>query len=103
MFLPPVSQARRVEKGTGRPTARLSQLQKRILRWLVADHQRTKGIITSRHEELVRALQRDKGNVSHSLRTLEVRGWIVIGRSSGGKAASLMLTPEGQTWASQFA
>ncbi|HVQ43734.1 MAG TPA: hypothetical protein VMT30_02095 [Candidatus Saccharimonadia bacterium] len=85
------------------PTARLSQLQKRILRWLVADHQRTKGIITSSHEELVRALQRDKGNVSHSLHTLEVRGWIVIGRSSGGKAESLMLTPEGQQWASQFA
>lgn len=85
------------------PTARLSQLQKRILRWLVADHQRTKGMITSSHEELVRALQRDKGNVSHSLRTLEVRGWIVIGRSLGGKAESLRLTPEGQKWAFQFA
>ena len=84
------------------PTARLSQLQKRILRWLVADHQRTKGMITSSHEELVRALQRDKGNVSHSLRTLEVRGWIVIGRSLGGKAESLRLTPEGQKWAFQF-
>ena len=78
------------------PPARLSQLHKRLLRWLVADHQR------SSHEELVRALQRDKGNVSHSLRTLEVRGWIVIGRSSGGKAESLWLTPEGQKWASQF-
>jgi DNA-binding MarR family transcriptional regulator len=82
-------------------TARLSQLQKRILRWLVADHQRTKGMITSSHQELVRALQRDKGNVSHSLRTLEVRGWIVIGRSSGGNAESLMLTAEGQKWALQ--
>ncbi len=38
----------------------------------------------------------DKGNLSHSLRTLEGRGWMVIGRSSGGKAASLRLTPEGQ-------
>ena len=84
------------------PTARLSQLQKRILRWLVADHQRTKGMITSSHEELARALQRDKGNISHSLRTLEVRGWIVLGRSLGGKAESLRLTPEGQKWAFQF-
>ena len=84
-------------------TARLSQLQKRLLRWLVADHQRTKGMITSSHEELVRALQRDKSNVSQSLHTLEVRGWIVIGRSSGGKAESLRLTPEGQKWAFQFA
>ncbi len=82
--------------------ARLSQLQKRILRWLAADHQRTQGRITSSHQALVRALQGDKGNISHSLHTLEVRGWIVISRSSGGKAESLMLTPEGQQWASQF-
>jgi DNA-binding MarR family transcriptional regulator len=82
---------------------RLSQLHKRILHWLAADHQRTQGRITSSHQELVRALQRDKGNLSHSLRTLEERGWIVIGRSSGGKAESLRLTPEGQKRASQFA
>ena len=84
-------------------TARLSQLHKRILGWLAADHQRTQGRITSSHPELVRALQRDKGNISQSLRTLEERGWMVIGRSSGGKAESLRLTPEGQKWASQFA
>ena len=86
----------------GMTAARLSQLQKRILRWLVTDHQRTQGRITSSHQELVRALQRDRGNISHSLRTLEVRGWIIIGRSSGGQAESLRLTPEGQKWASQF-
>ena len=82
--------------------AGLSQLQKRILRWLVAAHQRTQGRITSSHQALVRALHGDKGNLSHSLRTLEVRGWIVIGRSSGGKAESLRLTREGQKWASRF-
>ena len=49
--------------------ARLSQLQKRILRWLAADYQRTQGRITSSHQELVHALQRDKGNISHSLQT----------------------------------
>ena len=83
--------------------ARLSQLHKRLLRWLAADHQRTQGRITSRHQELVRALPRDKGNSSHSLGTLAARGWIIIGRSSGGKAESLRLTPEGQKWAAQFA
>ena len=82
---------------------RLSQLQKRILRWLVADHQRTQGRITSSHQALVHALQGDKGNISQSLRILEARGWIVIGRSSGGKAESLRLTPEGQKWAFPFA
>jgi hypothetical protein len=82
---------------------RLSQLQEHILRWWAADHQRTQGRITSRHPELVRALHGDKGNSSHSLGTLAARGWILIGRSSGGKAESLRLTPEGQKWAAQFA
>jgi hypothetical protein len=82
---------------------RLSQLQEHILRWGAADHQRTQGRITSSHPELVCALHRDKGNSSHSLGTLAARGWILIGRSSGGKAASRRLTPEGQKWADQFA
>ena len=82
---------------------RLSQRQKRILRGLAADHQRTPGRIPSSHQELVRALQGDKGNRSPSLHTLEARGWIIIGRSSGGKAESVMLTREGQHWACQGA
>ena len=45
----------------------------------------------------------DKGNISHSLQTLEARGLIVIGRSPGGKAEALWLTSEGQKWASQLA
>ena len=49
-------------------TQRLSRLHKRILQWLVADHQRTKGFILSSHEELVKALPRDKGTISRSLR-----------------------------------
>ncbi len=51
------------------PTWRLSRLQQRILRWLAADHQRTRGMIVSSHEDLVKALSADKGNLSHSLRT----------------------------------
>ena len=82
--------------------ARLSQLQKRILRWLVADHQRTQGRITSSHQALVRALQGDKGNISHSLRTLEARGWIVLGRTPGGRSESLYLTPAGLEKASEI-
>ena len=35
---------------------RLSRLQKRILRWLAADEQRTRGMITSSHPELAAAL-----------------------------------------------
>ena len=77
------------------PTWRLSRLQQRLLRWLAADHQRTRGMIVSSHEDLVKALPADKGNLSRSLRTLGERGWIVIGRSPGGKAQHVTLTPEG--------
>jgi DNA-binding MarR family transcriptional regulator len=82
-------------------TQRLSRRHKRILQWLAADHQRTRGMIRSSHQELVRAVPGDKGNISHSLQTLEARGLIVIGRSPGGKAESVWLTSEGQKWASQ--
>ena len=82
---------------------RLSRRQKHILQWLAADHQRTRGMIRSSHQDLARALPGDKGNIRHRLRTLEARGLIVIGRSPGGKAESLWLTLEGQKWAAQLA
>ena len=49
---------------------RLSRRQKQILQWLAVDHQRTRGMIRSSHQDLVRALPGDKGNSSHSLQTL---------------------------------
>jgi DNA-binding MarR family transcriptional regulator len=79
---------------------RVSRLQKRILHWLAIDEQRSRGLTSSSHQELVRALGGDKGNISHSLRTLEAGGWIVIGRSPGGKAEYLRLTPRGRKWVS---
>ena len=82
--------------------ARLSQLQKRILRWLAADHRRTRGMMASSHQELVQALQGDKGNMSHSLQTLERHGLLIIGRSPGGHAESLFLTPAGHQRAAQL-
>jgi DNA-binding MarR family transcriptional regulator len=81
---------------------RVSRLQKQMLRWLLADHYRTRGVIASSHEELVQALGGDKGNISHSLRTLEARGWIVLGRTPGGRAESLYLTPAGLEKASEI-
>ena len=82
---------------------RLSRRHKQILQWLTVDHQRTRGMIRSSHQDLVRALPGDKGNLSHRLQTREARGLPVIGRSPGGKAESLRLTPEGQQWASYLA
>ena len=84
-------------------TQRLSRLHQHILQWLAADHQRTKGFIVSSHGELVHALRGDKGNISRSLRTLEARGWLIIGRSPGGKAHHLTLTTEGHKRAAEVA
>ena len=81
---------------------RLPRLQQQILRWLAADHQRTRGMIVSSHEDFVKGLPADKGNLSRSLRTLAERGWIVIGRSPGGKAPHVTLTPEGSRRASEI-
>jgi len=74
---------------------RLSRLQRQILAWLLADAQRTGGQTSSSHQELVQALPSAKGNISQSLRTLEARGWVVIGRSPGGKAEYVVLSTEG--------
>ena len=81
---------------------RCSQVQKRLLAWLATDERRTRGMISRRQQELVGALQGDKSNISHRLHTLAARGLLVIGRSPGGKAAYVDLTPEGQKWARQF-
>jgi DNA-binding MarR family transcriptional regulator len=81
---------------------RVSRLQQQILRWLAADQPRTRGMIVSSHEDLVKALPVDKGKLSRSLRTLEARGWIVLGRSPGGKAPHVTLTPEGSQRASEI-
>ena len=81
---------------------RFSSLQKRLLAWLARDEQRTRGMISSSHQDLVSALQGDKGNISHSLHTLEARGLLVVVRSQGGKAEALYLTAAGKKWAHQF-
>ena len=74
---------------------RLSRLQQRILLWLAGDEKRSRGMISSAHQELIGALPSAKGNISHSLRLLESQGFIVIGRTLGGKAESLYLTAAG--------
>jgi DNA-binding MarR family transcriptional regulator len=83
-------------------TQRVSRRQKPILRLVIAEHHRSQGRMSMGHLELVKALVGDKSNISHSLRTLEARGWIVIGRTPGGRAESLDLTPAGLEKASEI-
>ena len=80
---------------------RLSRLQRRILSCLLAEYQRTHGGTTLGHVDLVKALGGDKGNISHRLHTLEARGLIRIGRTSGGQASYVDLTSEGPNLALQ--
>ena len=82
---------------------RLSRLQKRLVCWLAADEQRTRGMISSSHPALVAALPSAKGNISHSLGRLERQGLLVMGRTPGGKTASVSLTAEGRQQAFQIA
>ena len=46
------------------------------------------------HDALVQALGHNKSNLSHSLRLLETRGFIRMGRTPGGKADVVDLTSE---------
>jgi DNA-binding MarR family transcriptional regulator len=82
---------------------RLSRLQTRILRWLAADAQRTRGMLTSSHPALVAALPSAKGTISHSLRRLETQGLIVMLRTPGGKTESVSLTAAGRQQAAELA
>lgn len=75
---------------------RLSRLPTRILRWLAADEQRPRGMITSSHPELVAALPSAQGNSRHSLRRLETQGLSVMLRTPGGNTESVYLTAAGR-------
>jgi DNA-binding MarR family transcriptional regulator len=82
--------------------ARLSRLQRRILAWLLAEHQRLRGMVAASHQDLVQALAHEKGNLSHSLRNLEAKGLVTIARTPGGKAESVDLSAEGRRRASRM-
>jgi len=75
---------------------RLSRLQRRILTWLVAEDQRTRGTMAAAHQDLVHAMAHEKGNLSHSLRNLEAKGLVTIARTPGGQAQAVDLTAEGR-------
>jgi len=80
--------------------ARLSRLQHRILVWLLAENERTRGTMAASHEDLVRALVArgvDKGHVSTSLKGLAAKGLVTIARTPGGRAEAVDLTAEGRT------
>lgn len=82
---------------------RLSALQRRILAWLQAHEQRTRGTLSASYPQLMQALWHEKGNLSHSLRNLEAKGLVRMNRTAGGKAEALDLTPQGRKLAAHLA
>ncbi len=82
---------------------RLSRLQRHLLQRLLAQDELTQGGLAMGHFELVQQIKGDKSNISHSLRTLETRGLITMGRTPGGKAEYVVLTSEGRKLASELA
>jgi DNA-binding MarR family transcriptional regulator len=81
---------------------RLSQLQRRILAWLVQDEARTRGTMSASHQDLVHALGHDKGNLSHSLRNLEAKGLITMSKTPGGQVEAVDLTTAGRQAAARL-
>jgi DNA-binding MarR family transcriptional regulator len=81
---------------------RLSRLQRRILAWLWADAQRTRGTMAASHQDLVRALGHDKGNLSHSLANLEAKGLVTLATTPGGHTEAVDLTAAGRQVAARL-
>jgi DNA-binding MarR family transcriptional regulator len=75
---------------------RLSGLQRRILAWLAAEAQRTRGTMAASHQDLARALAHDKDTLSRSFKGLEAKGLVTIARTPGGKAEAVELTRAGR-------
>ncbi len=77
---------------------RLSRLQKRILAWLERETARTKGSVSPSHQDLINHLASfDQSNISRSLNNLEEKGLVAIGRTPGGNAEHVSLTPVSRT------
>lgn len=80
---------------------RLSQLQKHILLWLAVETRRTRGTLSPSYTELAQepeACGTFKSNASRSVKNLEAKGLVFVGRTAGGQAEYLNLTSEGQQY-----
>jgi len=72
---------------------RLSRLQKRILAWIESEYVRTKGSVSPGNQQLVEALSDEHHHsISRSIKNLEAKGLITVGRTPGGTAEYLNLT-----------
>jgi len=72
---------------------RLSRLQKRILAWIEAEYIRSKRSVSPGYQDLVKALSDEHyQSISRSLKNLEAKGLVSVGRTPGGHAEYVNLT-----------
>ena len=83
-------------------TERLSGLQRRLLQTIYDIEAQGQGLVSISHTQLRQVLGGNKGNFSVSLRNLEAKGLVQVYRTSGGKAESVWLTPEGENRVAQL-
>ena len=106
-LLPPPRGRRRAApsrgRATGRAAVRLARLQTRMLRWVAADAQRTRGRRTRSHPERVAALPSAQGTLRHRLRRVEPQGLSRMIRTPGGNTARVSLTAAGRQTARKLA
>ncbi len=75
---------------------RLSRLQRRILAWLEAEVVRSKGSVSPSNMDLVRALgDEHHHSISRSLKNLEAKGLVTVGRTPWGEAEYVNLVRQG--------
>jgi DNA-binding MarR family transcriptional regulator len=83
-------------------TERLSGLQRRLLQTIYDIEAQNQWHMSASHAQLRQTLGGNKGNFSVSLHNLEAKGLVQVYRTSGGKAESAWLTPEGKNRAAQL-
>lgn len=75
---------------------------KPILLWLAGAEKRSRGRSARAHQELLGALPSAPGHISHRLRLVEPRGFMVVSRTLGGQAESLSLPAAGRQQVAQL-
>jgi hypothetical protein len=75
---------------------RLSRLQRRILTWLWAEAQRTRGTMAASHQYLGAPWATTRATSPPRSRAWPAKGLVAITRTSGGKAEAVDVTAEGR-------
>ena len=68
----------------------------------LSDDRRPQGKLSSHHQALAHALDKDNGEISHCRRRLETRGRVELDLSSDGQVDDIGFTSAGRKWVVKF-